>query len=135
MPRRQYSATAILTAVTSYNLGRTLEDTRAEVMKRARVNVPRSTLHAWIGQFASVCTFTRSRKKFSPAADDAIRSKTFDHTQEYKFAFHRLKTIFLASDGARCSDADLPHLSLSLVRKKPTRRRAPSSGCSWRSGN
>src|SRR5712691_11077888 len=57
MPRRHYSPTAILTAVTSYNLGRTLEDTRTAVARRARVKVPPSTLHAWLGQFASVCTF------------------------------------------------------------------------------
>jgi len=105
--------------------------------------VPTSTLHAWVGQFASVCTFTRLRKRFSLSPDEAIQSKTFDHKQEYKFAFHRLKTnllckrrfpqmrrylwdilencpnnLFQRSDGARCSDGNLPHLTLRLVRKE-----------------
>jgi hypothetical protein len=143
MPRRQYSVAAILGAVTSYNLGRTLEATRAHVARHARVQVPASTLHAWIGQFASICTFTKLRKRFSLSPDEVIQSKTFDHKQAYKFAFHRLKTnllckrqfpqmrrylwhilehcpneLFQSSDGARCSDANLPHLTLRLIRKE-----------------
>src|SRR2546425_1169635 len=61
IPRRQYPPTVILGAVTAYNLGRTLENTRAHVAKHSRVKVPTATLHAWIAQFASVCTFTRLR--------------------------------------------------------------------------
>ncbi len=143
IPRRQYSPAAILGAVTSYNLGRTLEATRALVARQSRVKVPPSTLHAWIGQFASVCTFAKIRKKFSLSPDEVIKSKTFDHKQEYKFAFHRLKAnllckrqfpqlrrylwyilehcpndLFQRSDGARCSDGDLPHLFLRLIPKE-----------------
>jgi hypothetical protein len=143
IPRRQYSAAAILGAVTSYNLGRTLEETKAHVARHARVKVPTSTMHAWLVQFASVCTFAKLRKKFSLSPDEVIRSKIFDHKQEYKFAFHRLKTnllckrhfpqirrylwhisehcpndLFQSSDGARCSDAYLPHLTLRLIRKE-----------------
>lgn len=143
LPRRQYPPAAILTAVTSYNLGRTLDDARVEVAKRSRIKVPPSTLHAWIGQFAPLCTFVKLRKRFAPDPESVLRSKTFDHKQEYKFAFHRLKTnlfckrrfpqirrylwqitercpneLFQRSDGARCSDGNLPHLSLQLVRKE-----------------
>ena len=143
IPRRQYSAATILGAVTSYNLGRTLEDTRAHVARQFRTKVPPSTLHAWIGQFVSVCTFTKLRKKYSISPEEVIHSKTFNHKQEYKFAFHRLKTnmlckrqfpqvrrylweisencpndLFQSSDGARCSDGNLPHLALRLVRKE-----------------
>jgi hypothetical protein len=143
IPRRQYSASTILGAVTSYNLGRTLEETRVHVARHFRARVPHSTLHAWVGQFASVCTFAKLRKKFSLSPDEVIQSKTFNHKQEYKFAFHRLKTnllckrqfpqirrylwhilehcpndLFQRSDGARCSDANLPHLTLRLVRKE-----------------
>lgn len=129
--------------MTSYNLGRTLEETRAHVAKQFRVKVPPSTLHAWIGQFASVCTFTRFRKRYSLSPDDVIQSKTFDHKQEYRFAFHRFKAnvlskrqfpqlrrylwhilehcpneLFQRSDGARASDGNLPHLRMTLVRKE-----------------
>jgi hypothetical protein len=142
IPRRQYPPTAILSAVTAYNLGHTLEDARAHVAKRSRIKVPTTTIHAWIGQFASLCTFTRLRKKFSLSPDEVLQSRTFSHKQEYKFAFHRLKTnlfckrqfpairrylwhiadhcpneLFQRSDNARCSDGNMPDLGLRLVRK------------------
>lgn len=143
IPRRRYSPTAILTALTSYNLGRTIDATRVYVTKHARVNVPASTLHAWIGQFKPVCTFVKLRKQYPPDPATVLHSKTFEHKQEYKFGFHRLKTnmlckrtfpqirhylwhisehcpndLFQRSDGARCSDGNLPNLSLRLVRKE-----------------
>src|SRR5229473_3403485 len=37
IPRRQYPPATILGAVTAYNLGRTLEDTRAHVAKHSRI--------------------------------------------------------------------------------------------------
>jgi len=142
IPRRQYPPAAILRAVTAYNLGRTLEDTRAHVARHSRMTVPTTTIHAWVSQFSSVCTFTRLRKKFSLSPDEVLQSRTFSHKQEYKFAFHRLKTnlfckrqfpairrylwyiadhcpndLFQQSDGARCSDGNLPDLGLRLVRK------------------
>lgn len=143
LPHRRYSPAAILTALTAYNLGQSLDDARSEVARRVRVQVPPSTLHAWVGQFAPVCTFSRIRRRLVVGPESVLRSKTFDHQQEYKFAFHRLKTnllckrafpsirrylwdisqncpneLFQRSNGARCSDANLPHLSLRLVRKE-----------------
>jgi hypothetical protein len=106
------------------------------------MKVPTTTIHSWISQFASVCTFTRLRKKFSQSPDEVLQSRTFSHKQAYKFAFHRLKTnlfckqqfpsirrylwhiadhcpndLFQRSDGATCSDGNLPDLVLRLVRK------------------
>jgi len=88
-------------------------------------------------------TFTSLRKRYVQDPNEALHSRTFDHKQEYKFAFHRLKTnllckrrfpqirrylwrisencpneVFQRSDGARCSDGNLPHLALHLVRKE-----------------
>jgi transposase-like protein len=111
IPRRQYSAATILCAVTSYNLGRTLEETRAHVSRHARVKVPTSTIHAWIGQFAAVCTFTKIRKRFSLSPDETIQANTFDHKQEYRFAFHRFKANILC--------------------KRPFSTRARICGTSW----
>ena len=99
MPRRRYSPAAILNAVTSYNLGRTIEQTRIHVSRLARGAVPASTLHAWIGQFASICTFARLRKRFSISPDTVLRTRTFEHKQEYKFAFHRLKPRWTLKTG------------------------------------
>jgi hypothetical protein len=130
----------MLTAITSYYLGHTIAEARALVLKQTRANVPLSTIHSWINQFASVCTFTRFRKRYSLSPEDVISSKMFDHKQEYKFGIHRFKAnifckrafpevrrylwwiqdhcphdLFQRSDGARCSDGNLPELRLHLV--------------------
>lgn len=141
IPRRRYAARTILEAITAYNLGHTLADARAKVSRLAKV--PASTLHSWIGQFSPVCTFSKFRKKYSLDPDDVLHSKTFEHKQEYKFAIHRFKAnvlckrlfpqvrqylwhvsencpnhLFQATDGARCSDGNLPSLELRLLAKE-----------------
>jgi hypothetical protein len=100
------------------------------------------TIHSWLGQFASVCTFSRLRKRYSFVEDETILTRTFSHKKEYRFKFHRLKTnifckrlfpqirrylwhiaencpnkLFQDGGGARCSDGNLPELGLHLVRK------------------
>jgi hypothetical protein len=127
--------------VTAYNLGRTLEDTRQHIARRFRTSVPQSTVHSWVEQFASVCTFSRFRRRYSFSEEEVIRSRTFSHRQEYKFKFHRLKTNIMCrrqfpsirrylwhiaencpnelfqEGGTRCSDGSLPELSFQLTRK------------------
>jgi transposase-like protein len=141
LPRRRYSAPTVLETVTAYNLGRTIADTKSYVARRFRTVVPHSTIHSWIGHFASLCTFSRFPKRYSFSEDEVIQSRTFSHRQEYKFKFHRLKANILCKQqfpqirrylwhiaehcpnklfqdgGARCSDGNLPELSLCLVRK------------------
>jgi transposase-like protein len=141
LPRRHYSAATIVETVTTYNLGRTLDDTQREIAKRFRTVVPQSTIHSWLKQFAAVCTFSRFRKRYSFSEEETIQSRTFSHRQEYKFKFHRLKANIqcrrefpairrylwqiaencpnqlFQEGGARCSDGNLPDLQLKLVRK------------------
>lgn len=141
LPRRQYSAPTVLETVTAYNLGRTLDETQRHIARRFRAVVPVSTIHSWLGQFASVCTFSRLRKRYSFSEEEVIQSRTFSHRQEYKFKFHRLKTNIMCrkqfpqirrylwhivencpnklfqEGSARCSDGNLPELGLQLVRK------------------
>lgn len=136
----------MLETVTAYHLGRTVDDTRREIARRLRTNVPPSTIHLWIRQFASVCTFSRFRKRYSFSEDEVIQSRVFSHRQEYRFKFHRLKTNILCrrefpsvrrylwqiaehcpnhlfqeengKSGARCSDGNVAELALRLVRKE-----------------
>ena len=98
IPRRRYSPAVILSAITAYNLGSTLDATRGEIARRFKVAVPQSTLHAWLNQFSNICTFIRYRRKFS-LGNDAIVSHVFRHNdQEYRFKFHRLKTNMFSKD-------------------------------------
>jgi hypothetical protein len=91
LPRKQYAASTILETVTAYNLGRTIADTKNYIARRFRTTVPLSTIHSWLGHFASVCTFSRYRKRYSFSEEQTIQTRTFSHKQEYKFKFHRLK--------------------------------------------
>lgn len=97
MPRRRYPPRAILEALIAYHLGHTIEATRAQVLKRTRTRVPASTLHSWIGQFASVCTFSRRY----------LRQITENCPNE-----------LFQGEGARCSDGNLPQLALRLISKE-----------------
>ena len=65
LPRRQYPASTVLETVTAYNLGRTLDDTKSYIARRFRTTVPQSTIHSSLGQFASVCTFSRFCEKLA----------------------------------------------------------------------
>ena len=98
IPRRHYSPVVMLSAITAYNLGSTLESTRSQIARRFKVQIPQSTLHAWLKQFSNICTFLKYRKKYS-LGSDAIISHTFKHNDlEYRFKFHRLKTNMLLKD-------------------------------------
>jgi len=142
LPRRSCAPRTILEAVTAYNLGRTLTETQAHLARVLRANVPTSTIHSWLQHFAEVCTVRPWRQRYSLSPEDNLQTRTFSHQQEYKFKFHRLKTnllckrqfpsirrylwhiadncaheLFQDSAGGRCSDGNLPRLSLRLVRK------------------
>lgn len=95
IPRRRYAPAVILNAISAYNLGNTLAATRRRIARRFKVQVPVSTLHAWLSQFAEICTFIRYRRKFSFSEAEVVISRAFQHRQEYRFAFHRLKTNIL----------------------------------------
>ncbi len=141
LPRRHYTPTVILNAITCYNMGNTLAETKTYLVRRFKKNVPHSTLHAWLTQFKDVCTFVGYRKKYA-LSEDVIVSKTFSHRQEYKFAFHRLKTnlfcktrfpelrkyvwdvyhrcphgLFTDGENGRCSDTSLRNVNLAVIRQ------------------
>jgi hypothetical protein len=142
MPHRSYPPAVILNAITEYDLGKTIAGTKAYLLQRFKKDVPQSTLHAWLSQFKNVCTFVAYRKKYSLTEEEAIISRTFDHRQEYKFAFHRLKMnlfckakfpearkylwdiadhcphhLFVSEENGRCSDAKLAGVKLAVVRQ------------------
>ena len=142
LPRRQYPPTVILTAVTQYNLGSTLAETCRIIRRRFKQDVPQSTLHSWLKEFESVCTFTPLRRKFAVSEEDTLLTKVFSHRQEYRFEFHRLKlnllaktefpqirrylwwvrehcpnNLFTSDAGSRCSQTSLTHVRLATWRR------------------
>jgi len=140
MPRRHYPPSIILNAITEYNLGKTILEVKACLLQRFKKDVPQSTIHAWLTQFKDVCTFLRYRKKYSISEKETIITHVFAHRQEYKFAFHRLKTnilckinfpgmrrylwdirehcprsLFINADNSRCSEVTLHNIKFSIM--------------------
>jgi hypothetical protein len=99
-------------------------------------------LHAWFAEFKDVCTFVAYRRKYSLSEETVVVSRTFDHRQEYRFAFHRLKTNMFCKTkfpgmrkylwdiadhcppnlltnevNDRCSEAKLASVKLAVVRQ------------------
>ncbi|MFA5386374.1 MAG: hypothetical protein WC297_01805 [Candidatus Paceibacterota bacterium] len=141
LPYRRYSPTVILNAITTYNLGHTLQETKQEIARRFKIKVPQSTIHSWLIQFTPICTFINYRKKFSLDKNDLIVSRVFSHQQEYQFKFHRLKVNILCKkyfpeirrylwwirahcpkrifvDSERCSKNNLHNIHLTVMSER-----------------
>lgn len=87
-----YPVNIILSAITTYNSGYTLKQTRTLINHRFKIKLPRSTLHSWLNRYQHLCTFTRSyRSKFNLDPYTLIYSKKLYHQQVYEFKYHTLK--------------------------------------------
>ena len=95
LKHKSYDAKTILRAVSTYNLGYTLEQTKKELAKRFHQSIPLSTIRSWEKEYSEICRFIRLResalKSFSP--DNLIFSKKLQHKQIYEFKLHKAKLM------------------------------------------
>ncbi len=91
MRYQHYRPKVILNAITYYNTGHTLDETRRLVNRRYKTKVPLTTLHSWIKRYRGVCNFTKLRKRYRIDPENIIFEKRFEHQQVYEFKYHRLK--------------------------------------------
>ena len=93
LEHKSYPPRVILNAVSIYNLGRTLEQTKRELARRFHQKIPMSTIASWVKEYSNVCTYARLREHgmrlYSPA--DLILSKRLEHQQVYDFRLHHAK--------------------------------------------
>lgn len=107
---KTYPLRMILSALTDYNLGFTLEETAARLKKKAHRTVSPSTIASWLDEYKHHCSYRRLRaagNKRYPAAQ-AIRLIKLYHRQVYGYAYHRPKLDFVRSgslDDKRSGDA------------------------------
>jgi transposase-like protein len=90
---KTYPLRMILSALTDYNLGYSLEETAARLHKKAHRRVSTSTITAWLNEYKKHCSYRRLRReglKRYPA-NQTIRSIKLYHRQVYGFAYHRPK--------------------------------------------
>jgi len=91
--RTSYPPEVILSAITYYNLGNTIEKTRASINRKFKVKIPQPTTQSWLKRYSNICTFTNTlRKKYQFDPNTITHSKKFHHQQVYEFKYHTLKT-------------------------------------------
>src|SRR5262249_53551264 len=94
---KTYPLRTILTALSDYDLGYTLEETSARLQKNIGRHVSPSTLTAWLHQYRKHCTYRRFRadglRRYPP--EQAVRSIKLYHRQVYGYAYHRPKLDFV----------------------------------------
>lgn len=93
LKHKSYDAKTILRAVSTYNLGYTLEQTAKEMSKRFHQKIPLSTIRSWIKEYSNICTFNKLRehaiKLHKP--EEIIFSQNLQHKQIYKYQLHKAK--------------------------------------------
>jgi hypothetical protein len=101
MRNKTYPLRMILSALTDYDTGFTLEETAARLKKKTHRNVSPSTISAWLQGYKSHCSYRRLRAKGLSRfpANQTIRSIKLYHRQIYSYAYHRPK-LDLTRSGA-----------------------------------
>jgi transposase-like protein len=94
---RTYPLRMILSALTDYDTGLTLEETAVRLKKRTNRNVSPSTIASWLEQYKRHCSYRRLRAQGLSRfpANQTIRSIKLYHRQIYSYAYHRAKLDFL----------------------------------------
>jgi transposase-like protein len=107
---KTYPLRMILSALTDYNLGYSLEETGARLKRKTNRRASASTIASWLDDYKQHCSYRRLRdsglRRYPP--NQTIRSIKLYHRQIYGYAFHRPKLDFLRAgtlDEKRTGDA------------------------------
>ena len=113
---KTYPLRMILSALTDYDTGYSLEDTAARLKKKSNRHVSPSTIAAWLDLYKEHCPYRRLRarglKRFRAA--QTIRAIKLYHRQVYAYAYHRPKLEFVRAgtlDDKRPGDTRLAALA------------------------
>jgi transposase-like protein len=86
-----YHPKVILSSLTYYNMGHTLDMTIRTMRRRHKVKIPMSTLRNWINRYGPELPFTKLRKKYDLDPNQTIKTRRLFHPQPYLFKVHTLK--------------------------------------------
>lgn len=106
MPKRKYRPKIILDAITIYNLGSTLEETKDHIFKTYGVTVPSGTIFNWLNDFEHLRIYSRLHSKFlEKFGKDILVSKRFSHKGlTHNFKYHKPKLDKLTSNYPELGD-------------------------------
>jgi len=86
LKRTSYPPDIIISAISKYNFGTTIAQTKKFIHRRFKTKVPKTTIQSWLKKYANICTFTSTlRKQFKIEPNSIIKSKKFYHQQVYEF--------------------------------------------------
>jgi transposase-like protein len=86
-----YPPKLILSALTYYNMGHTLDMTIRTMRRKYKTKIPMSTLRNWINRYGSELPATKLRKKYDLDPNQTIKTRRLFHPQPYLFKVHTLK--------------------------------------------
>ncbi len=96
---KKYPEKAILDAVSTYNLGYTLEETAKAINRKFKINATKSSVQRWVKEMEA-CTYSRLRDTVAKIyGTDIIVSKEFKHRGlSYNFRYHKAKIELLSKE-------------------------------------
>ena len=112
-----YPIKIILNSISSYNLGRTLQQTKENLHIEATL----PTISSWLNKYRDILTYARLRKHaiklYKP--NNIIHKQTLNHIQPYTFKYHKAKLNLLLKENPqfaalkdyieKISAKDFPH--------------------------
>ncbi len=100
LSNKTYGPKVITSAITSYNLGNTLEESAKLVNSRFKVQVSKSSVHQWLKEFSHICTYNKLRLGvLKNHGNEILFSKAFEHNGlSYNFKYHKPKLEILCND-------------------------------------
>lgn len=118
---KTYPLRMILSALSDYDLGYSLDEAAARLRKKTHRSVSPSTIASWLDEYKQHCSYRRLRsaglKRFP--ANQTLRSIKLYHRQIYGYAYHRPKIDFVRAgtlDDRRSGDANFAGLADFLER-------------------
>ncbi len=94
---KTYPLRVIISAISTYNLGYSLEKTREIINKKYSLGISVRTINSWINEYKSICTYSKLRKQavklYSPKT--IINKLELNHIQPYTFKYHKAKLYLL----------------------------------------
>ena len=100
---KTYPISTILSAISTYNLGHSLEKTAEITNRKYSLNISPKTISNWLNEYKHLCTFSRLRKQaaklYSPKT--IISKKSLSHIQPYTFKYHKSKLDILTNENPK----------------------------------
>ena len=97
LKNNNYNSTIIISAISYYNLGNTLDEVVQLINKKYKINVADNIIYSWIKDYYKICNYQKIRsyilKNHNGGIIDAFSFN--HHNLTYNFMFHKPKLKFL----------------------------------------